>query len=345
MEEDEIQHHYDDSNRAFLQAFMARGTLTFSQAQPILAAIFTTHDKVMHENGDSNRDEAPEVTEPDQVTREDFESYVSAASGALSPFDMEIRSTTHQLTKERVYALINTTSDPVTQLATLHSAEEIAFVRRVIDAMFDKYNTARMEVLAIDGMQANKLRTPARNEDPNASVLTENGETQQTQSLKGLKSSEVETVMRCMVDEGWFERSREGFYSLSPRALIELRTYLVETYNDPDAAADEWQRVKFCEACREIVTVGQRCAERDCCARLHDICQEAFWRSRRAKECPRCGRDWDGRHFVGERAVTETEAYMRGRRRSGKSVAGRRSSLVERIVEDGDEDADGDVEE
>ncbi|KAI0838900.1 putative DNA repair protein Nse1 [Hypoxylon sp. FL0890] len=340
MEEDEIPHHYSDANRAFLQAFMARGTMTFNQAQPILAAIFTVHDKLEYEYNARPEGEEPEPTRPEQVTREDFESYVSAASAAISEFDMEIRSTVHQVTKERVYALVNTTSDPVTQLATLHSAEEIAFVRRVIDAMFDKYNTPRMEVLCLDGMQANKLRTAPRTEDENgqANGEGEDGESQvQTQSsgLKGLKSSEVEAVMRSMVDEGWFERSREGFYSLSPRALMELRSWLINEYNDPDAEPDEWQRIKFCEACREIVTVGQRCAERDCLARLHDICEEAFWRTRRERKCPRCEREWDGRHFVGERAVTETEAYQRGRRRSGRG--GQRSSIVEQIMEDGED--------
>lgn len=32
---------YNDSNRAFLQAFMARSSMTFEDAQPILAAILT----------------------------------------------------------------------------------------------------------------------------------------------------------------------------------------------------------------------------------------------------------------------------------------------------------------
>ncbi|KAI0140064.1 putative DNA repair protein Nse1 [Hypoxylon sp. NC0597] len=350
MEEDDVPRHYNNGNRAFLQAFMARGTMTFSQAQPILAAIFTAQEKFDHENSSQNGEEGPEPTQPDQVTREDFESYVSAASAAISDFDLEIRSSVHQVTKERVYALINTTSDPVTQLATLHSAEEIAFVRRVIDAIFDKYNTPRMEVLALDGMQANKLRSAPRsddeNPDANASINGQaNGADPETQTqtvggLKGLKSSEVEAVMRSMVDEGWFERSREGFYSLSPRALMELRSWLINEYNDPEAEPDEWQRVKFCEACREIVTVGQRCAERDCLARLHDVCEDAFWRTRRDRKCPRCEREWDGRHFVGERAVTETEAYRRGRRRSGRG--GGRSSLVEQIMEDGEGGEDGD---
>lgn len=36
---------YNDSNRAFLQAFLARSSLTFDEARPILAAIFTTHGR------------------------------------------------------------------------------------------------------------------------------------------------------------------------------------------------------------------------------------------------------------------------------------------------------------
>jgi non-structural maintenance of chromosomes element 1 len=330
MDEDQedFARQYDDGNRAFLQAFLARGTMTFKESQPILAAIFTAQEQ--------------EDTKPDKVTQEDFISYVSAASAALSPFDMEIRSMMHQLSKDRIYAIVNTTSDPTTQLATLHSPEEIAFVKRVIDAMFEKYNTPRMEALCLDEMQANKLRMP-RIPD-NDDVEMEGGEEQaQTQSLKGIKSSEVESVMHSMVDEGWFECSRDGFYYLSTRALLELRSWLIESYNDPDAEEGEWQRVKFCEACKDIVTIGQRCAERDCLARLHDSCANAFFRNRQQPACPKCSREWTGRHFVGERAVTETEAYQRGRRRSGKS--GRRSNLVEEIMQDENENEAEEVDE
>jgi len=34
---------YNDSNRAFLQAFMAHSSMTFEEARPILAAIFSAH--------------------------------------------------------------------------------------------------------------------------------------------------------------------------------------------------------------------------------------------------------------------------------------------------------------
>ncbi|KAI1360568.1 hypothetical protein F5Y08DRAFT_331482 [Xylaria arbuscula] len=304
-DQDSFVGQYDDGNRAFLQALLARGTMTFAESQPILAAIFTAQE----ENEET-------VVEPHQITQQDLDSYLSAASAAISPFDLEVRSTMHQIRKERVYAVVNTTSDPLTQLATLHSPDEIAFVKRVIDAMFEKYNTPRMEALCLDDMQANKLRVPPPPDpDDDDDETMQNGDATQSQhhhAPRSLKSSEVESVMRAMVDEGWFERSRAGFYCLSPRALLELRAWLMESYNDPDEG--EWQRVKSCEACKDVVTIGQRCIERDCLVRLHDVCAEAFFRTRRSQACPRCTREWDGRHFVGERAVTETEAYQRGRR-------------------------------
>lgn len=34
---------YNNSHRAFLQAFLARSVLAFDEAKPILAAIMTTH--------------------------------------------------------------------------------------------------------------------------------------------------------------------------------------------------------------------------------------------------------------------------------------------------------------
>lgn len=34
---------YNDSNRAFLQAFMAYSSMTFEEARPVLAAIFSAH--------------------------------------------------------------------------------------------------------------------------------------------------------------------------------------------------------------------------------------------------------------------------------------------------------------
>lgn len=46
---------YNHSNRAFLQAFLARSSLTFDEARPILAAIYTAHGQfssIIHERGE-----------------------------------------------------------------------------------------------------------------------------------------------------------------------------------------------------------------------------------------------------------------------------------------------------
>ena len=75
---------------------------------------------------------------------------------------------------------------------------------------------------------------------------------------------------------------------------LVLQTWLVNEYNDEDAEADDWQRIKFCAACKAIVTVGRRCAELECNIRLHDICQEAYFRSKPEKKCPKCETLWDG---------------------------------------------------
>ncbi|SPN97684.1 related to DNA repair protein Nse1 [Cephalotrichum gorgonifer] len=293
---------YNDTNRAFLQALMGRGSLTFEQGQQVLASILSA------ESGDD--------VKPDSVTQDDFEAYINIASDAVSLYDYQIRSALHQVTKERSWALVNTASDPTTQLATTFTADEISFIKRVLDAIFDTYNTPRMEKMCVTIQEAITLSRPPRSA-PDASNA---GEASQAGSTdRGLRHSDVNRVMDELVAAGWLEKSVDGFYAPAPRALMELRTWLLDTYNDPDAPPDEWQRVKSCEACKEVVTHGQRCSERDCPARIHDICEVALWRARRARTCPRCERDWTGDKFVGERAVTSTKAYRQAKGRGRKS--------------------------
>lgn len=327
--EPSIPNGWSDAHRALLQALLSRGTLTFREAKPIIAAIFTASSGT--------------PADPDEITEAKFRALMSKMREAVAPLDYDVRVVTHQTTREQIWALINAHSDPSTQLATSRNPDEIAFIKRVIDAMFETYNTQRQEVMAVTAAQARKVaRPPVRNEqNPDADGEDAQQQTQQA-SDRGLKHSEVERLLPSMVEEGWFEQSDEGFYSLSARSILELRTWLVEAYNDPDTAADEWQRIKFCEACKDIVTVGQRCPERDCNVRLHDVCADAFWRTRRAGQvCPKCQTAWTGTNFVGERSVTETAAAHR-RRANGPRRSNGNGSMVEdevaEDVEEGDED-------
>ncbi|EXJ92910.1 hypothetical protein A1O3_01466 [Capronia epimyces CBS 606.96] len=291
---------YTDANRAFLQAFLARSVLTLETAKPVIAAISTVRD-------------GREVQAQD-ITVDDLNHYISAANRKLSPLDLEIRSTFHQQTRERVYGLVNTTSDPLTQLATTYTADEIIYVKKLLDAMFDgQNNKGRREAMCLSGIEAIQVgRAQNRRE-------TQDGNENATQpSAAGmLGARDAEAMLNKLLDEGWLEKSRLGFYSLSPRALMELKGWLVETYNEEDEDGQRRDKIKFCHACKEIITVGQRCPRRECSCRLHDICTQNFFRMQRSQTCPICKTEWDGQHYVGEKAITTSESYQSGRRRSG----------------------------
>ncbi len=258
---------YNNSNRAFLQAFIARSTLTYEEAKPILAAILTAHGNHPAQTSPSISPKKPltsptekRETLPEDITERDFSAYITAANTAISPFDLEIRSTYHQTTRARIYALVNSTSDPITQLATTHSADEISYLKRVLDAMFETYNTPRQEVMAITSMQAVRLH---KFPSGDRRETTQNGSAGQGQ---GVTMMQAEKMLKTLVEEGWFEKSRRGYYGLSPRALMELRGWLIETYNDfgegdedEDEDDERVVKVKLCFACKEIITVVSGC--------------------------------------------------------------------------------------
>ncbi|CAG8951864.1 hypothetical protein HYFRA_00005668 [Hymenoscyphus fraxineus] len=321
IDRDDPHGNYTDGNRAFLQAFMARGQLSLNDSKQILAAIFSIQE---------NREVSHE-----EVTEEDFKSYMSAAADALSPLDYEIRSTKDQVTKARIYAIVNSISDPLTQMATTRTTEEMLYVKRLLDAMFETYNTPRREVMAITGIQALEKKVLK------GSTRASEAEAVVSNTDKGLTGGEAEKLLGRLVTEKWLERSAQGFYRLSSRALMELRSWLLDAYNEETDDPDEWQRIKFCEACKDIITVGQRCVRVDCNVRLHDICEAAYWNSRPNKQCPKCNTAWDGEHFVGQRAITSTEEYLRGKRRSGISANNKASSSrgrrTQQVVEEEEE--------
>ncbi|SMQ47250.1 unnamed protein product [Zymoseptoria tritici ST99CH_1A5] len=316
---------YGHKHKAFLQALTSRQVITFDEAKPLIAAIET-----------SEKPDRP--TQPGDITEVDFKDYVNTVNDAISPFDFEIRNLQHQTSKERVYAFVNTTSDALTQMSTMHSADEIAFVKRVLDAMFETYNTQRAEVMAITSLQALKLAKA------NESQRRESQS--QTQAAQGLTMTQAEKALETMVEEGWFELSESGYYSLTPRALMELRGWLVDMYNEQEEEDDEDDdeeeggthvRIKFCAACRDIVTVGQRCPNLPCNARVHNACVRNMFRTQRDSEkCPACETAWRDPPPVGEKA-----AKSNGGRRSINGTAARRSNGSTRVEEEEDSDASG----
>ena len=163
---------------------------------------------------------------------------------------------------------------------TTYTPDEQAFVRRVLDAIFETNNTVRAEVLAVKGMQAVRLhRAPPSTQqqlNPDQSFGQDGGggtgAEWQNRQAQTIPMTQAERLMTRLVDEGWLERSEKAWYSLGARGLIELKEWLVETYNgvddeneDEDEEEDgrsgrqKWERIKFCDACKEIITVVSSC--------------------------------------------------------------------------------------
>ncbi|KAM0694713.1 hypothetical protein Q7P36_005069 [Cladosporium allicinum] len=319
---------YGNTHRAFLQALLARPTLTFAEAKPLLALIQTQQD--------------PSRPVPDEdITRADFDQYVHAVNNALSPFDMEIRSTADQSNRGvEVFALVNTVGDALAQMATVHTADELAFVKRVLDCMFETNNTRRAEVMAVTGQQAlNLAKAPNEGNRRASGAATQESQTQEAAAgtlpqNASLTMAQAEKTLRLLVSESWFEQSDRGFYSLSPRALMELRGWLIDTYNDREYedsdGSDEGhphEKIKTCSACREIVTKGQRCPDPAlrCPARLHAHCVGKMWRAQGGKEiCPDCKKEWKEPLHVGEKAARRARqsGSMGGRRSGGAGMDG-----------------------
>ncbi|KAF2000053.1 hypothetical protein P154DRAFT_620463 [Amniculicola lignicola CBS 123094] len=314
---------YSNSHRAFLQAFLSRPVMSFEEMKPIYAAIMSAENP--------NRP----YLEGD-VTQADIVTHLQLINTRLSPLDYEIKSMKEQEKRTTLFALVNTTSDLSTQFATTFSPDEIAYIKRLLDAMFETNNTRTREVMAVGGMQPIQLAKAPRSRESRGGDDTVVEGTQGESVVPGAKTithADAERVLETLVAQSFFAKSRAGYYTLAPRALLELRGYLKETYNEPAGEDPEVEpallRIRDCEACKEIVTVGQRCVDRSCGARLHDVCAGRLM-GRGAKKCPTCKMEWSGEVFVGERADTTA-------RRGRQSNGGRRRLEVDEEEEEEEE--------
>ena len=352
---------YTHAHRTLLQSFLSRTTHTAATLRPLLARILSIEEKrPILEN---------DITDPD------IASHIAVINAAISEYDLAIRSqltqwghqtdytedgdeSEEERTKVRVYALVNTTQDAISQVATTHTPDEIAFLLRLLDAMFETNNTPTggygREICAVSHMAALQLHRPPRDAQRRGSGV--DGE---TSTAKALSMQEAERLLAELVSEGWLEilsapnERNSKYYVLSPRALMELKGWLVDTYNEPpsdsapasgeeDESGSERirgrgvERIKMCAACAEIVISGQRCGERRCGGRLHNACLGSFWRSRRGQRtCPECEREWSGVDFVGVRAVAGTGRQSAGGGRvNGVRASDMRSSNVSRKADE-----------
>ncbi|KAI9341965.1 hypothetical protein BDR26DRAFT_859863 [Obelidium mucronatum] len=183
----------------------------------------------------------------------------------------------HPQTGVRSYALVNTNPDEVSQLSTQMNPNEIAFFKRLIYLIM----TADDDVFQITTSDALRESKVAK-----------------------LKATETEALLDSIIQNGWLDLNN-GWLSLSLRALMELKTYLREEYEDS---------VQYCY-CYE------RCAIGACPGRLHKFCAGRYFGS--------CGSAWEG--------ITPVPSNSGARRGDGSS---KRRQMRSDNADSDDSDAD-----
>lgn len=201
--------------QCLLQTFFSQNALTETNLRALIAEL--SHD------GDRAA-----------VTEDVLNGTVATLNADISPLDFELRRTIDQQAGaegQHIWVLCNTTSDALTQLATVHPQNEVAYFKVLLNQIFVTNNTRQRETLAVASMDA--VREAGR---------------------AGLTKAQAEGCLRQFVAETWLQLSPRGYYSLTARTLMELQGYLRETYNDTDHDEDG-EVIKTCHACKEFLTM------------------------------------------------------------------------------------------
>jgi hypothetical protein len=211
--------------------------------------------------------------------------------------------------------------------------------------MFEENTSRTREIMAVKQMRANQLaKVPTRNRQSQAATQldADEGSIQVESNVKSLNHTECDGVLHNLVAQGFFQLSSHYYYSLAPRGLMELRNYLKETYNelpaeDDDEECEPMVRIRDCEGCQEIVTIGLRCDNRDCGVRWHTRCGNQFFGGQQgnARRCPKCKTAWTGTTHVGEKADLVQP-------RSSTAGGSSRAQVNEDVDDDDDDDDDDD---
>lgn len=147
---------------------------------------------------------------PAQIPEDWIKSNIADINDEIRRFDYEIRTFCDQTDPNRTncWAIVNLESDSFLQLATTHTADELAFFRRILDAMFDTNNQLTAEVFAVRRMDAEKLAKPPKE------CGTEN---------KPLTAQDAQDNLAAFVAEGWLVKSEFVLSSSSSSSSEELR--------------------------------------------------------------------------------------------------------------------------
>ncbi|CAO1638422.1 unnamed protein product [Sympodiomycopsis kandeliae] len=210
-----------------------------------------------------------------------FDDFVHDASTAVSSFGLEVRRMPDPWTGRGMIALVNTKGDEIAQMATNYSPSEILLLKKLIEMIFtskhDSFSTSSTEILNV----AKRLKPT-------------------------LTQSSAERFIDTLIHHGWIHKSRQGYLSLSSRALLELQTYLKEQYPD---------EILTCHECQHIVTRGLSCGSCDG-VKIHTQCEVFIPGNGNQKKCPQCKVAWEPARIGEENLKGANSSRRRQRARS-----------------------------
>ncbi|KAI0807463.1 Nse1 non-SMC component of SMC5-6 complex-domain-containing protein [Fomes fomentarius] len=284
--------HSNDVQRLFLQAILSRRILSQKLAAKIWEKCI---DAVKAANDTLNIDYRED--------RASWDSFVTKINDALNPLDLEFSRLHDEINGTEMYAVVNRKGDEIAQMATEYSALEITYFKAVIEQIM-----------------------LAPNESFCVSSLAALREVNSLQS--SMTKSQAEATLNSFVAKGWLVKSRRGRYSLSTRTILELQSYLRQTYEG---------EIIECTICMEIVTRGIACYTPQCKTRLHNHCFNNY--RRRNHACPACKEDWTSGNNLSKLRPVGEAAFKEGQ--EGRRRVRRKSTEEQEDDEDGEDDADG----
>ncbi|KAG0200822.1 hypothetical protein BGX28_006208 [Mortierella sp. GBA30] len=226
--------------------------------------------------------------------QDNFSDFIGQLNEGLNSVELEFRRSQDEVTGTPVMALTNTNGQKIAQVATGYSPTELEYFKHLLDAIV----TADDEAYCISSTAALHEAGTLKNKENKVLVLTKR---------------DAELLLDRFIADKWFIRSAAGAYSLSMRSLLELQTYLKETYED---------QIQECTLCMEIITKGQRCQVAACAARLHHHCAGTYFKNMNNKVCPTCHSGWSDKVLIGLSDRTSAPSKVKRKRERKADVAG-----------------------
>ncbi|KAG0230948.1 hypothetical protein BGW42_000599 [Actinomortierella wolfii] len=267
---------FTDTHRLFLQAAISRRHMSEATAKDVYQRVCQATQG---------------MTLKSEYNPDDYDDFIDTLNEGLNSVEFEFRRAIDEVTGQPVLSLTNTNGQKIAQVATSYNPTELEYFKHLVDAIVnaddEAYCIGSKAALIEAGNLVNKENK----------VLT-------------LSKKDAEALLNRFVADQWFIRSSAGAYSLSMRSLLELQTFLKETYPD---------QIQECTLCMDIITKGQRCQVGACAARLHHHCAERYFKNRTNKVCPTCHSQWTGTVLIGRRDqdAAPSSAPSRRRRRTG----------------------------